>query len=53
MIYKILREAGLPDGVIQFLPGPGPVVRARSPVHRAGASSAWANDRAPPPPLPA
>lgn len=22
--YKIFREAGLPDGVVNFLPGPGP-----------------------------
>lgn len=26
MIYNILREAGLPEGVIQFLPGDGPRV---------------------------
>ena len=26
LILKILREAGLPDGVIQFLPGTGPVL---------------------------
>eukprot|EP00741_Cyanophora_paradoxa_P000641 tig00000430_g617.t1 len=25
VIYQILREAGLPDGVIQFVPAPGPL----------------------------
>jgi 1-pyrroline-5-carboxylate dehydrogenase len=25
IIYKILREAGLPDGVCQFVPADGPV----------------------------
>ncbi|KAJ1670380.1 1-pyrroline-5-carboxylate dehydrogenase, partial [Spiromyces aspiralis] len=25
-IYQILREAGLPDGVIQFIPGPAPEI---------------------------
>lgn len=26
LVYEILREAGLPDGVIQFVPGPAPEI---------------------------
>ncbi len=28
LVYKILQEAGLPDGVIQFVPGPAPEIVA-------------------------
>ena len=48
LIYKILREAGLPDGVVQFLPGAGPVVGAamlKSPdlagVHFTGSTATF------------
>ena len=26
IVYQILKEAGLPDGVIQFVPGPAPEI---------------------------
>jgi 1-pyrroline-5-carboxylate dehydrogenase len=34
VVYDVLREAGLPDGVIQFLPGPGPEIVGRALAHR-------------------
>jgi 1-pyrroline-5-carboxylate dehydrogenase len=34
VVYDVLRQAGLPDGVIQFLPGPGPEIVGRALQHR-------------------
>jgi 1-pyrroline-5-carboxylate dehydrogenase len=48
LVYQVLREAGLPPGVMQFLPGPGAVlgpVLLRSPdlagVHFTGSTSTF------------
>ncbi|ORX91655.1 1-pyrroline-5-carboxylate dehydrogenase [Basidiobolus meristosporus CBS 931.73] len=38
LIFEILREAGLPDGVIQFIPGPAPEVVAQVLKHPEFAS---------------
>lgn len=35
LVFQILREAGLPDGVIQFVPGPAPEIVAQCIDHPA------------------
>ena len=34
LVFEILREAGLPDGVVQFVPGPAPEIVKQSLSHR-------------------
>jgi 1-pyrroline-5-carboxylate dehydrogenase len=34
LVFKILQEAGLPDGVIQFVPGPAPEIVAQCLKHQ-------------------